>query len=71
MEEILAADAMSVSTLAERVGVHPQTIRRWEARGLTPLRQQVGGRLYRVYLPSSVEVGKRLLAERRRKPTAS
>ena len=66
MEEILATDAMSVSTLAARVGVHPQTIRRWESRGLTPLRQRVGSRLYRVYMPSAEGIARRLLAERKR-----
>jgi DNA-binding transcriptional MerR regulator len=58
-------DAMSVQTLADKLGLSVSTVRRWERRGLTPLRQQVGSRLYRVYLPSAVEVGKRLLAERR------
>jgi DNA-binding transcriptional MerR regulator len=71
MEHFCPPDALSVRTLADRLGISVQTVRRWESRGLTPLRQQVGGRLYRVYLPSAVEVGRRLLAERPRKPTAS
>ena len=61
-------DLLTVSALAKALGISAQTVRRLEARGLAPLRDQHGVRLY---LPSAIGQAKaltrRLRSRRRRK----
>jgi DNA-binding transcriptional MerR regulator len=67
-EKSPTADLLSVSGLADAVGVSPSYIRKLEAKGLTPLRNQQG---YRLYLPGSIERARGLvkrLNRRRRRP---
>jgi len=39
---------MRIGAVARRIGVHPQTLRRWERRGRTPrpCRNQLSGQRY-------------------------
>lgn len=42
------AEFVHIRTAAEIIGVNPQTIRRWEERGLiNPLRDDLGHRIYK------------------------
>jgi DNA-binding transcriptional MerR regulator len=63
----LSPDLLSVRGVADAVGISPSYVRKLEARGLTPLRNQQG---YRLYLPNAVEKArglvKRLNRRRRR-----
>jgi DNA-binding transcriptional MerR regulator len=54
---------VTVGVLAERLGVSASTVRRLERRGLVPLREQRGTRLYGA---EAIGVARRLLAERKR-----
>ena len=44
---------MTISAVAARIGVHPQTLRRWECEGLIPPATRRFGR--RVYTDADVE----------------
>jgi len=67
-----SSDLLSVSGLANAVGVSPSYIRKLEHKGLVPLRSEQG---YRLYLPGSIEKArglvKRLNRRRRRRTLAS
>ena len=63
-------DLLSVGAMAKALGISPSYVRKLEAKGLVPLRQQDGTRLY---LPNAIEKArpliKRLRRRRRRKET--
>ena len=63
-------DLLSVGAMAKALGISPSYVRKLEAKGLIPLRQQDGTRLY---FPNAVEKArpliKRLRRRRRRKET--
>ena len=44
---------LSTRDAAARVGVHPQTLRRWEREGIVPIATRRRGQ--RVYTPADVE----------------
>lgn len=53
---------MLISEVAEKVGIHPETIRRLEKRGLISAARDVNG--WRRYPPEAVEKLKKLYATR-------
>ena len=55
------ADLLTAGNLAEILGVSLQTVRRLQGRGLTPLREPNGDRLY---LPGAIPKAKALLRRR-------
>jgi DNA-binding transcriptional MerR regulator len=67
-----APDLLSVGAMARALGISPSYVRKLEAKGLVPLRQQDGTRLY---LPNAVEKArpliKRLNRRRRRRKAAA
>lgn len=48
-----AAALFTIQQAALQLGIHPETLRRWESRGLIPLATRRNG--YRVYTPADVE----------------
>ena len=52
------SDLLSVSGLASLLGISPSYVRKLEAKGLTPLRNEYG---YRAYWPSDIDVGRKLV----------
>ena len=62
--KVLTPDLLTVRGLADQLGVSVQTVRRLEGRGLSPMRNQMG---QRVYLPGSISKARLLLKRRRRR----
>jgi DNA-binding transcriptional MerR regulator len=62
----------SISAVAQRAGVPPDTIRQWERRGLLPQAQRIEGpgRADRIYSREDLESIVRFARERREKEAA-